>query len=216
MTGHLLQVEPDLLARLRADPGALRDAIAATRPSELDYDDAPAVIDAALAGADRGGALWRLVPRPLRHFVVRNMLGRVPERPHAPPEPAAPGLGRHLDLGEDWHVLHVCLTGDAGDGPPPAGDAVLGGDEIGPDLGYGPARALSPERAAAVAGLLRDLGPSGICARFHPRELGDDVYGVERARGGGARAEVRARAEQLCRFYADAERRGLGVLLWLA
>lgn len=56
-----------------------------------------------------------------------------------------------LDLDKSWHGIHYLLTGTAwgiGEG---AGAAILGGDEIGEDGGYGPARLLDPETVRTEA-----------------------------------------------------------------
>jgi hypothetical protein len=71
-----------------------------------------------------------------------------------------------LDLDKAWHGIHFLLTGSAWETSPGAGEAVLGGDPIGDDLGYGPARLLSAERVQLVAAGLRDVTPDDLRARF--------------------------------------------------
>jgi hypothetical protein len=85
---------------------------------------------------------------------------------------------REIDLDKAWHGIHWLLTGSPDEPQPaqrrrglfrrkddagPAGGAeelaVLGGEPIGEDNGYGPARLLRPEQVAAVAGALRPLTP---------------------------------------------------------
>lgn len=57
-----------------------------------------------------------------------------------------------LDLGKSWHALHYPLTGTAWEiGDAAASTAILGGDEVGEDSGYGPARVLGPESVRAIA-----------------------------------------------------------------
>jgi hypothetical protein len=48
-----------------------------------------------------------------------------------------------LDLGKSWHILHFLLAGEIG---PPSGDGafLMTGQELGDDMGYGPARLHSP------------------------------------------------------------------------
>ncbi len=53
-----------------------------------------------------------------------------------------------LDLDKAWHGLHWLLTGTADDTDTPAGQAILGGTEIGEDKGYGPSRLLRPDAYA--------------------------------------------------------------------
>ena len=84
---------------------------------------------------------------------------------------------RQIDVDKAWHAIHWLLTGSADDTPPSrraglfrrkavreaaAGAealAVFGGDPVGEDNGYGPARLLRPEQVAAVAEALRPLTP---------------------------------------------------------
>ena len=56
-----------------------------------------------------------------------------------------------LSLDKSWHAMHYLLTGRADEAPPPLGNAILGGTPLGPDLGYGPARLLSPTEVQETA-----------------------------------------------------------------
>jgi hypothetical protein len=76
-----------------------------------------------------------------------------------------------LDLDKAWHGIHFLLTGSAWETFPGAGEAVLGGDPIGDDLGYGPARLLPAERVQLVAAALRDVTADDLRARFDPAAL---------------------------------------------
>ena len=46
--------------------------------------------------------------------------------------------------------------------------------------------------------------------------MSEDVYGSDFATEGGFREEIRAQAEQLCRFYESAAERKVAVLLWIS
>jgi hypothetical protein len=82
-----------------------------------------------------------------------------------------------LDLDKAWHGIHFLLTGTAWSTSEGAGEAVLGGDPIGEDNGYGPARLLSADRVQLVAGQLSDLDVDTMRARFDPAALMDaDIY----------------------------------------
>jgi hypothetical protein len=59
-----------------------------------------------------------------------------------------------LDLDKSWHAIHYLLTGTAWEIDDGAGAAILGGEEIGEDGGYGPARLLGAEKVRAVAAAL--------------------------------------------------------------
>jgi hypothetical protein len=76
-----------------------------------------------------------------------------------------------LDLDKAWHGIHFLLTGSAWETTPGAGEAVLGGDPIGDDLGYGPARLLPADRVQLVAAALGELTADALRARFDPSAL---------------------------------------------
>ena len=60
-----------------------------------------------------------------------------------------------------WHGVHYLLCGRAVPGTGLASQAVMGGTDVGDDLGYGPARYFTPDQVAAMA---REL-----CARISKR-----------------------------------------------
>jgi hypothetical protein len=62
--------------------------------------------------------------------------------------------GEIFELGQAWHILHFLFTGTAEEGEWPGGFVMSGGTEIGPDLGYGPARLFSAEQAREIAAFL--------------------------------------------------------------
>jgi hypothetical protein len=59
-----------------------------------------------------------------------------------------------FDLHQAWHVLHYLFTGSAEEGKWPGGFIMSGGQELGPDLGYGAPRLLTPEQLKEVAAFL--------------------------------------------------------------
>ncbi|MEU7904355.1 YfbM family protein [Actinoplanes sp. NPDC049118] len=82
-----------------------------------------------------------------------------------------------LDLEKSWHGVHYLLTGTAWATDDGAGAAILGGDEVGEDGGYGPARILGPERVRAVAASLDALNVETLRARFDPDAMAvADIY----------------------------------------
>jgi hypothetical protein len=87
------------------------------------------------------------------------------------------GDGRETSLGKMWQAVHYLLAGTSDLAEPPLGIAVYGGAEVGPDLGYGPARVLAPAQVAAVADALEDLTDEDLRRRFVPADLErDGVY----------------------------------------
>src|SRR5262245_45909058 len=76
-----------------------------------------------------------------------------------------------LDLGKAWHGLHFLLTGTAWEGDGPLAAAILGGEEITGDLGYGAARCLSPRGVAEVALALGASDVAAVIAGFDARAM---------------------------------------------
>jgi len=83
--------------------------------------------------------------------------------------------GEAIDLDKAWHGLHYLLTGTAWGGPEPACYLVAGGEQIGDeeehDVGYGPARLLSPAQVTAFAAFAATLTPAEIQKRLNPQEM---------------------------------------------
>lgn len=78
---------------------------------------------------------------------------------------------QRLDLDKAWHGIHFLLTGSPWETTPGAGESVLGGEPVGPGLGYGPARLLDPDRVRAVAAGLRAVTAEDLRARYEPGAL---------------------------------------------
>jgi hypothetical protein len=65
------------------------------------------------------------------------------------PRPGAqPDRPPVVDLHKSWHMFHFLFTGRAEGGSPPGSLLMEGGEEVGEDLGYGPARLIGPADTA--------------------------------------------------------------------
>lgn len=100
-------------------------------------------------------------------------LQKLLEKPEAileflyPEDDSEPGGDRHLDTDKAWHLTHFLLTGEAWDGEVPFCNAVLGGTEIGEeDVGYGPARYLTPSQVKSTSEALAAISPDQLWQRF--------------------------------------------------
>jgi len=79
-----------------------------------------------------------------------------------PPDAEDPFKGQ-TSLEKEWHVIHYILCGsDAPDGTS-LGDAVLGGTEVGADLGYGPARLILPDQIRTINSALSSVDFQELC-----------------------------------------------------
>jgi hypothetical protein len=125
----------------------------------------------------------------------------------------------YIDLDKAWHGIHYLLTGTAEGGPAPHSLAVFGGEEFGPEVGYGPARYLTAEQVALVADALSELSPTDLAERFNPKdmeakEIYPDVIWVRD--GEEALNYALENYQQLQTFYRDAASRGEAVIQWLS
>jgi hypothetical protein len=135
-----------------------------------------------------------------------------------------------IDLDKLWHGVHYLLTGNAGamddeedaddgDGAGPLAQAVLGGEPIGDDLGYGPARFLRPDEVAAVAAALTGIAPASLRERFDTDDMqAQQIYLADAfAEGGDEELGFLIDAFTVLQgFYRDAAGRGDAVLQWIA
>jgi hypothetical protein len=85
-----------------------------------------------------------------------------------------PTDGSYLSLEKAWHGLHYLLTGYAPAGPLPLSFIFAGGQNIGVDLGYGPARLLSTQFVKDLESSLRDLTINDLWQRFDPVKMGQE------------------------------------------
>lgn len=125
-----------------------------------------------------------------------------------------------LDLHKSWHMLHYLFTGQAWDGDMPASALLLGGKEVGEDLGYGPARALTPGETANFAGFLNGLDVAQLAGRLDVEAMQRaQVYCAEHADPGAAmelEEDLEHYFPQLQSFVADAANRRQGLLIWMS
>lgn len=122
-------------------------------------------------------------------------------------------VGDPLALDKAWHGLHFLLTGSSTDTAPPLGAAVLGGREVGEDLGYGPARSLSPAEVSAVAEALGRLTHEDLGARFDPSAMeAEKIYPGQWDEPDNQEWLLEA-FDEVKTYYAQARDRGYGMLL---
>lgn len=122
-----------------------------------------------------------------------------------------------LNIDKAWHGIHYLLTGSAKATRDPASLAVLGGKEIGADLGYGPARLLSPSQVKEVAAVLRRQTPEELRAKYAPKRMEKlEIYPDIWVRDGNeARDYLIDYYQKLARFYERAASAGQAVIITL-
>ena len=130
---------------------------------------------------------------------------------------------RALDLDKSWHLLHYAISGQAF----PTGsdaDALLLGDELGPDVGgYGPARLHDARTTKKFAELLASLDVETVKNRLRLEDmLSEPIYGLPMGEGPGSQAEAEMRDYVLHYFpllrdyVIEAALKTDGLLVWIA
>ncbi len=123
--------------------------------------------------------------------------------------------GVHLDIEKSWHAIHFLLTGDTWGGQPPLLHVVMGGAEIGDeDVGYGPARGLTPYEVQAVSSALREISGEALWSRFDEQAFAAaEIYPEGWSADG--KDYVVEHYEALRRFFAEAAEAQDAMLLYL-
>lgn len=230
MMAELRLVSPRVLEVIRKDPSLVDAALRTGLPTLPGLDDLPLPASvakhlASLPPADRARvenqmaeqmAAFRASPQgaPLAELFDEREddleEGRVElERLGITPE----DLGEPLGIDKAWHGLHFLLTGSSTDTKPPLGAAILGGQEVGEDLGYGPARYLSPAEVAAVADALDQVTHADLDIRYDPSAMeGEKIYpgGWDDPDSADWLIET---FDEVKAYYAQARDRGYGMLL---
>jgi len=110
-----------------------------------------------------------------------------------------------VDLDKAWHGLHWLLTGSAEPVGTPLSNALFGGEAVGEDLGYGPARLLPPDQVVTVAQALSTVVPDDLRARLDPAEMARaEVYPAIWDEHDIFDDYLADAFERLRRFYAEA------------
>lgn len=120
-----------------------------------------------------------------------------------------------VDLDKAWHGIHYLLTGSALPDGTLASKVIMGGEDFGPILGYGPAQLVRPAEVRAIAQLLEKTTPDSLRKRFDPKEMTrEEVYpGVIWEREGEeALRFLLSYYTQLVSFYKHAAERGQAVI----
>ena len=120
-----------------------------------------------------------------------------------------------IDIDKAWHGIHFMLTGTQYDGDPPLSNVIFSGATIGDDVGYGPARYLTPTEVAEVAEALRSIPPDDLAKRYDAAALtANDIY--PQIWGGDEDLEyILSWYGTLRDYYADAASKGNAMLQYL-
>lgn len=126
---------------------------------------------------------------------------------------ANPNGEEGLTLEKSWHCLHYLLTGTARETKSVLGKAILGGTEIGPDMGYGPARYLEPNEVKKVAKSLKTVSTKDLASRFNLKAM--KAAKIYACRDEGELKLAQDYFTQVCTYYEEAAARNDAMLLYL-
>jgi hypothetical protein len=154
------------------------------------------------------------MPAEVRAEVLGARKPRPARKKSAPIESA--DMGEELDLEKAWHGIHFLLCGSAGESPETLGTAVLGGKELGADLGYGPARYLEAADVKEIASALKRVTAEELGARFNAAALDEaKVYPGGWGADEDRREWLLEGFAELRSFCESAAENGFGVLLYI-
>jgi hypothetical protein len=118
-----------------------------------------------------------------------------------------------LRLEKSWHTLHYLLTGSAEPVESTLGKTILGGKEVGADLGYGPARVLTAIEVQEVAGALSKQSKDELTQRVDVRSMmASNLYACH---DDGDLELAQQYFEQTREFYIEAAALGCAMLLYI-
>lgn len=131
-------------------------------------------------------------------------------------------LEEALSLEKSWHMLHYLFTGHVDPAKAP-GDALLTGEELGDDAGYGPARLHDAKETLDFALFLNTVDLARLQERVNYREMSRmGVYAMPMGRSSDAEFEAELRAEvasyfpRLRDYVAKMAGKQNGLLIWVS
>lgn len=209
MVCYLRSVSPRLFRKLRDNP-SLMDAIVSTPFVPMPQVDRSTLdkMPAQAAEAVRRSTDFVLQARRKKlNELEKRFPGefeRIVEEMEQPP----------LSLRKEWHAIHYMLIGGPVTNGSALSQAILGGTEMGGDLGYGPARYLEPEKVAEVSMELSQLSKREFLERFDPESMQDaNIYpGVWEDDYEEYASEL---FDRLSGYYREAADRGRAMLLYI-
>lgn len=123
-----------------------------------------------------------------------------------------------VDIDKSWHGIHFILTSIAGGDETPLAQVILGGEEVGEDLGYGPPRVLTTSEVQDIARALEAVSVEQFESRFDPAAMSaSEIYpDIWERDGKEALSYLVENFPLVAAFYRDAAARGDAAILWLA
>jgi hypothetical protein len=218
MTGYLRRITAEELRKVQQKPTSIRKLLRGPY-------DMKAMIRDQLHGksSPQRVAMEAAYARALAIHAEIKLLGAVPgtspqenQQKVLQPLREAGAFGEDpdvLNLQKSWHTLHYLLTGSAFPADSPVGRAILGGQEIGPDLGYGPGRILTPDQVQEVAVSLSQVAKEDLAQRFVLSSM--TAAKIYACRDSEDLELAQQYLPQLQLFYTEAASEGRAMLLYI-
>jgi len=122
-----------------------------------------------------------------------------------------------LDIDKSWHGIYFLLSGGADLDAPADGNlgrAILGGHELGEDLGYGPLRYFEPNEVQEIYQELKELTPGELAERFDLNELNHyEIYPMNKRWSEEDKEYLIENYDFLLRYYETAASKNEAMLL---
>jgi hypothetical protein len=120
-----------------------------------------------------------------------------------------------LSMDKEWHGIHYILTGDAWSTEGTLGQVILGGQEFGPDLGYGPARLLNKDQVIKISAALNNYSIEKFKSGYNPKamtkaKIYPEIWGSDEKED---LEYLVSGYQQVVNFYARAAAQGKVVIL---
>ncbi len=217
MIGAVLGVTPAQLNALRAAPPLVHHLVVVVRDNQLKAQIAELIKSAP---PERWAQLEANQARFEQSPAGREVGARAAE---ARREIAALGAVENvLSLEKSWHMLHYLFTGHVEPANAP-GDLLLTGEEVGEDLGYGPARLHDETQTREHSRFLDGQDLARLQARIDPKEMNTlGIYAIPRGPGPDAEYENELREDvalyfpRLRDYVREMADKGNGLLVWIA
>jgi len=209
MYGRLRQITPDELGQFQRDPATLEQFLFGEAEANAPKIRAALarVQDIAREAKARGQVDDPADREKTRALILKELMGTGVRVQDGSTE-------KGLSLEKSWHALHYLLTGKTEAAPPPLGNAILGGEEIGEERDYGRVRFLTPQQVREVAEALAAISKEELPGRFDVKRMkvSKVIYPCRDQQELDIALDYFG---QLVGYYSDAAKRGNAMLLYI-
>jgi hypothetical protein len=209
MIGHLRAVTIAELRNLQQDPDSIREFLHGRQNANSGVAKAALrrVQEIATQAKAAGKTADPRDSEKVREQILKKLESAMAKRPSSKPSEES------LSLEKSWHSLHYLLTGNVGETNSVLGKTILGGNEIGPDIGYGAARFLEPVEVKEVAIALKKVSKDDLAERFDLKAM--NAAKVYACHNEGELELTQHYFAQVAAYYTKAAKRGDAMLLYL-